>query len=352
MSHSDVAEAALGMPQVAQVRGKSVIFGNVLVFLLSLTLHTVVLAALWFLAVPALGSGEGAGGYITVSLLGGLPGDSGGAGSGTVSASAGDAAASTAATPPTESESSADAKAHEPPSVTPAQETVPIPVPGADHVTQRAEADPAEPAKSSLPVTDAAIPVRTTKPVPKDKPAASQRTSPQPANPPANPAVKKSSHEQARPASHDTAQQGEKASGLGHEGGGMAAGHSGQAGGQAGGQSGGQAGQKGGESGGENSAAGQGGSVGYLKGNYEYIKKRVRQYLVYSPQAKRMGIQGMVTVSFTIQQDGRVRDVAVSKSSGYSLLDESALEAVRSAAPFAAPPESARVIMPVQFSLR
>ncbi len=65
-----------------------------------------------------------------------------------------------------------------------------------------------------------------------------------------------------------------------------------------------------------------------------------------------MGIQGMVTVSFTIQQDGRVRDVAVSKSSGYSLLDESALEAVRSAAPFAAPPESARVIMPLQFSLR
>ena len=128
----------------------------------------------------------------------------------------------------------------------------------------------------------------------------------------------------------------------------MTAGRSGQSGGQSGDQAGGQAGQKGGE----NSAAGQGSSAGYLKGNYEYIKRRVRQYLVYSPQAKRMGIQGMVTVSFTIQQDGRVRDVAVSKSSGYSLLDESALEAVRSAAPFAAPPESARVIMPVQFSLR
>ncbi len=119
---------------------------------------------------------------------------------------------------------------------------------------------------------------------------------------------------------------------------------------------GGQVGQKSGESGGggggEDRAAGQGSSAGYLKGNYEYIKKRVRQYLVYNPQAKRMGIQGMVTVSFTIQQDGRVRDVAVSKSSGYSLLDESAIEAVRSAAPFAAPPEPARVIMPVQFSLR
>ncbi|MGE4310081.1 energy transducer TonB family protein [Desulfovibrio sp.] len=328
MSHTDVAEAAIGMPQAAQERGKPVIFGNVLVFLLSLTLHTAALAALWFLAVPASGAGQGGGtdGYITVSLLGGLPGDSGGAGSGAVPANAADAAASSA----NESEPS-DAKAHEPPSVTPVQETVPA----ADHVTQHAEADQAKP---SLPVTDAAIPVRTAKPVPKDKTP----------NPPANSAAKKSSHEQARPASAGTAQQGEKASSPGHEGGGMAAGR----GGQSGGQSGGQAGQKGGGSGGENSAAGQGGSAGYLKGNYEYIKRRVRQYLVYSPQAKRMGIQGMVTVSFTIQQDGRVRDVAVSKSSGYPLLDESALEAVRSAAPFAAPPESARVIMPVQFSLR
>ena len=328
MSHTDIAEAAIGMPQAAQERGRPVIFGNVLVFLLSLTLHTAALAALWFLAVPASGAGQGGGGdgYITVSLLGGLPGDSGGAGSGAVPANAADAAASSA----TESEPS-DAKAHEPPSVTIVQETVPVPVPGADHVTQHAEADPAKPA---LPVTDAAIPVRTAKPVTKEKPA----------NPPANSAAKKSSREQARPASPGTAQQGEKASSPGHEGDGMAAGR--------GGQSGGQAGQKGGGSGGENSAAGQGGSAGYLKGNYEYIKRRVRQYLVYSPQAKRMGIQGMVTVSFTIQQDGRVRDVAVSKSSGYSLLDESALEAVRSASPFAAPPEPARVIMPVQFSLR
>ncbi len=328
MSHADIAEAAIGMPQAAQDRGKPVIFGNVLVFLLSLTLHTAALAALWFLAVPASGAGQGGGtdGYITVSLLGGLPGDSGGAGSGTVPANAADAAASSA----TESEPS-DAKAHEPPSVTPVQEAVPA----ADHVTQHAEADPAKPA---LPVTDAAIPVRTAKPVTKEKPA----------NPPANPAAQKSSREQARPTSAGTAQQGEKASSPGHEGDGMAAGR----GGQSGGPSGGQPGQKGGGSGGENSAAGQGGSAGYLKGNYEYIKRRVRQYLVYSPQAKRMGIQGMVTVSFTIQQDGRVRDVAVSKSSGYSLLDESALEAVRSAAPFAAPPESARVIMPVQFSLR
>ena len=45
-----------------------------------------------------------------------------------------------------------------------------------------------------------------------------------------------------------------------------------------------------GSSGQGNGAAseGQGDAGGYLKGNYEYIKKRIRKYLEYSPQAKRM----------------------------------------------------------------
>ena len=98
MSHQDVEEATLGMPRIARARGKPAIFGNVLVFMLSLTLHTAALAALWFLAVPASGAGQGggAGEYITVSLLGGLPGDPGGASSGAVlpgDANAADAAA-------------------------------------------------------------------------------------------------------------------------------------------------------------------------------------------------------------------------------------------------------------------
>jgi protein TonB len=99
--------------------------------------------------------------------------------------------------------------------------------------------------------------------------------------------------------------------------------------------------------------AGEAGSAaGYLKGNYEYIKKRIRQHLVYSPQAKRMGIQGTVTVSFAIEKDGSARNITVSKTSGHEGLDESALKAVRNASPFPPPPATARIVVPISFSLK
>jgi protein TonB len=107
------------------------------------------------------------------------------------------------------------------------------------------------------------------------------------------------------------------------------------------------AGPKGGGGGG-----GGGDAAGYLKGNFEYIKRRIRQYLVYSPQAKRMGIQGTVTVSFIIEKDGRARNAAVVGSSGHEGLDESALRAVRNASPFPPPPDTARIVVPISFSLK
>lgn len=96
----------------------------------------------------------------------------------------------------------------------------------------------------------------------------------------------------------------------------------------------------------------QGDAGGYLKGNYEYIKKRIRKYLEYSPQAKRMGIQGLVYVAFTITRDGSAQNVELRTSSGFDSLDESALEAVHRASPFAPPPHAARVVVPIQFSLK
>ena len=109
-----------------------------------------------------------------------------------------------------------------------------------------------------------------------------------------------------------------------------------------------------GSSGQGNGAAseGQGDAGGYLKGNYEYIKKRIRKYLEYSPQAKRMGIQGLVYVAFTITRDGSAQNVELRTSSGFDSLDESALEAVHRASPFAPPPQAARVVVPIQFSLK
>ncbi len=95
-----------------------------------------------------------------------------------------------------------------------------------------------------------------------------------------------------------------------------------------------------------------GGSAGYLKGNYGYIQKRIRKYLVYSPQAKRMGIEGTVTLSFVIDKKGQARGISVRTSSGYDFLDESAVAAVMEASPFPPPPEPARIVIPIIFGLK
>ena len=65
-----------------------------------------------------------------------------------------------------------------------------------------------------------------------------------------------------------------------------------------------------------------------------------------------MGIQGLVYVAFTITRDGSAQNVELRTSSGFDSLDESALEAVHRASPFAPPPQAARVVVPIQFSLK
>jgi protein TonB len=97
---------------------------------------------------------------------------------------------------------------------------------------------------------------------------------------------------------------------------------------------------------------GGGDAAGYLKGNFEYIKKRIRQHLVYSPQAKRLGIQGTVTVAFIIGADGRAQNPVVAQTSGHPGLDESAIRAVHNASPFPPPPEVARIVIPISFTLK
>lgn len=90
----------------------------------------------------------------------------------------------------------------------------------------------------------------------------------------------------------------------------------------------------------------------WVKRNYDYISRRISRFLLYPPQAKRTGTQGSVDIVFTIYNDGSVGNLSVRKSSGSETLDTAALAAVRSAAPFPAPPAPARLVCPVVFSLR
>jgi protein TonB len=90
----------------------------------------------------------------------------------------------------------------------------------------------------------------------------------------------------------------------------------------------------------------------YLRNNYEYIQRHIRNKLVYPPEARRAGIQGVAEISFVIHTDGQVSNVSITASSGSETLDASAVEAIYSAAPFRPPPREARLVIPVAFRLR
>lgn len=70
----------------------------------------------------------------------------------------------------------------------------------------------------------------------------------------------------------------------------------------------------------------------------EMVRLRIESRKSYPPQARAAFKEGRVVVRFTITTDGGIRSLEVRKSSKTKVLDEAALQAVRSAAPFPAPP--------------
>jgi protein TonB len=93
-------------------------------------------------------------------------------------------------------------------------------------------------------------------------------------------------------------------------------------------------------------------SAEYVKRNYNYLQRRIRDKLVYPAPARRAGIQGITEVTFTIHEDGKVSDVTIRKSSGHAVLDDAAIQTIIAAAPFPKPPAPARIAIPISFRLR
>ena len=90
----------------------------------------------------------------------------------------------------------------------------------------------------------------------------------------------------------------------------------------------------------------------YVKRNYNYIQRRIRDKLVYPSPARRAGIQGVTEASFTIHEDGSISAVTVRTGSGHAVLDEAAVATGSAAAPFPRPPMPARIAIPISFRLR
>jgi protein TonB len=90
----------------------------------------------------------------------------------------------------------------------------------------------------------------------------------------------------------------------------------------------------------------------YLAG----FRRRIQELVVYPLAARRRGLAGRVEIEVILEPTGRVRDVAVVASSSHALLDEAAVEAVRSLPPVPLPETLSkrplRVRLPIVFDLR
>lgn len=65
-----------------------------------------------------------------------------------------------------------------------------------------------------------------------------------------------------------------------------------------------------------------------------HLKKKIEGVWVYPPSAAKSGLGGILAVEFSIAKDGQLLYVNLLDSSGHTILDESALRAIKSAAPY------------------
>jgi len=85
-------------------------------------------------------------------------------------------------------------------------------------------------------------------------------------------------------------------------------------------------------------------------------RRRIHDNLRYPLAARRRNLTGTVKLDIVIESDGSVVSVEVAESSSHNLLDEAAVEAVRSLSPLPFPshlaPRPLRARLPVVFDLR
>ncbi|CAG1065051.1 Protein TonB [uncultured bacterium] len=70
------------------------------------------------------------------------------------------------------------------------------------------------------------------------------------------------------------------------------------------------------------------------------MKRKIEFQWEYPMLAARNGWQGSLKINFKINRDGSVSDIALERSSGYPMLDDAAMTAVRLATPFPPFPEN------------
>lgn len=87
--------------------------------------------------------------------------------------------------------------------------------------------------------------------------------------------------------------------------------------------------------------------------NFEIIRALVLQNLTYPSLAKRMHQTGIVEILLVINEKGKLIDVSLENSSGYKLLDKSAIKAAHLLADLElpVPKNTSRIVLPIAFAL-
>jgi periplasmic protein TonB len=103
-------------------------------------------------------------------------------------------------------------------------------------------------------------------------------------------------------------------------------------------------------------SAGRGEAAGEFGPYLARFRERIQESVVYPLAARRRGLAGRVEVELLLDPSGRVRDLAVVSSSSHIILDEAAVEAVRSLSPIPLPEylprRPLRVRLPIVFQLQ
>ena len=94
----------------------------------------------------------------------------------------------------------------------------------------------------------------------------------------------------------------------------------------------------------------------HLESYSSLLANAIAKYKQYPKIAQMRGWQGTVIADLEIDSKGTVISIKIKKSTTYEVLDNEALEMIRKASPFPAPPESLRgknfnVLVPISFKL-
>jgi len=81
------------------------------------------------------------------------------------------------------------------------------------------------------------------------------------------------------------------------------------------------------------------------------IRQIIADHRIYPLKARRRGIQGDVSVAFSVDMKGVIHSSSVTASSGFSILDKAALEILVLSSPLPIPPQEMKLDLPISFVL-